>query len=235
MSLINSFISGIAYAVLAKVQPVVGLYTSLFPPLLYMLFGTSMHNSIGSFAVVSLMAGKSVTKVCGDSDALNDTSIANFDDCALTTASTLAFCVGLIHLLMAVLRLEIIVTYFSDQLVSGFSTAASCHVFVTQLPEFFGMKGIPNPTGLGYLFRKIYGIVTNFDKANWVTTVIGFSSIAFLVIGKDILNPFLVKKFKLPASIPYELILVILGTVAGAVFDLKPKHGVSIVESIPTG
>ena len=200
-----------------------------------MLFGTSMHNSIGSFAVVSLMAGKSVTKVCGEEDSFNETSTTSFDDCALTTASTLAFCVGLIHLLMAVLRLEIVVTYFSDQLVAGFSTAASCHVFVTQLPGFFGMKGIPDPSGPGFLFRKLYGIFSNFDKANWVTTVVGFSSIAFLVIGKDVLNPFFVKKFKLPVAIPFELILVIAGTIIGAVFHLNPNHGVKIVQTIPTG
>ncbi|KAE9547897.1 hypothetical protein FO519_008889 [Halicephalobus sp. NKZ332] len=226
---------GIAYALLSNVQPVVGLYTSLFPPLLYMLFGTSMHNSIGSFAVVALMSGKSVTRICGEKDSFNGTSSESFDECALSIASTLAFCVGLIHLLMAVLRLEIIVTYFSDQLVAGFSTAASCHVFVTQLPALFGMKGIPDPTGIGYLFRKIYGIVTNFDKANWVTTVVGIAAIAFLVIGKDFLNPFLMKKFKLPLPIPFELFLVIIGTVVGAVFNLNPNHGVKIVQKIPTG
>uniref|UniRef100_A0AC35GD37 SLC26A/SulP transporter domain-containing protein n=1 Tax=Panagrolaimus sp. PS1159 TaxID=55785 RepID=A0AC35GD37_9BILA len=93
---------GIAYALLANVKPVVGLYTSFFPPLFYMIFGTSRHNSIGSFAVVSLMSGLAVTKSCGEPAAPFNGSIGedpvNYDACALGTASTLAFCVGLIHL-----------------------------------------------------------------------------------------------------------------------------------------
>uniref|UniRef100_A0AC34QAJ8 SLC26A/SulP transporter domain-containing protein n=1 Tax=Panagrolaimus sp. JU765 TaxID=591449 RepID=A0AC34QAJ8_9BILA len=231
----------IAYALLAKVPPVVGLYTSLFPALFYMLFGTSMHNSIGSFAVVSLMAGKSVTKLCpeplidGDNGTLEDGLQDKFEDCALTVASTLAFCVGLIHLLMALLRLEIVVTYFSDQLVAGFTTAASCHVFVTQLPALFGMKGIANPSGVGYLFRKLYSICKHLDRTNWMTTIVGFSSIAFLVIGKDYVNPVLQKKLRLPVPIPFELILVILATVISTLCKLNFHHHVEIVEEIPTG
>uniref|UniRef100_A0AC34RGV3 STAS domain-containing protein n=1 Tax=Panagrolaimus sp. JU765 TaxID=591449 RepID=A0AC34RGV3_9BILA len=232
---------GIAYALLAKVQPVVGLYTSFFPALLYMVFGTSMHNSIGSFAVVALMAGKSVTDTCGANPVLESTNATTFqqaedyDHCAIRTASTLAFCVGLVHLLMGILRLEIVVTYFSDQLVSGFTTAASCHVFVTQLPGFFGIRGIPDHSGFGYLFKKLFYIITNIQNGNLATTLLGIFSILFLVVGKDVLNPNLKKKFKLPVPIPFELLLVVIATAFSKVVDLKQSFNVKIVEKIPTG
>lgn len=53
---------------------------------------------------------------------------------------------------MGLVRLEIITTYFSDQLISGFTTAASCHVFASQLKDLFGIKELPRRSGFGYLF-----------------------------------------------------------------------------------
>ena len=54
---------GVAYAMLAKVDAVSGLYVSFFPSLIYMLLGTSKHNSIGSFAIVGLMTGLAVDRL----------------------------------------------------------------------------------------------------------------------------------------------------------------------------
>uniref|UniRef100_A0AC34Q3B6 STAS domain-containing protein n=1 Tax=Panagrolaimus sp. JU765 TaxID=591449 RepID=A0AC34Q3B6_9BILA len=231
---------GIAYALLAQVPPVVGLYVSLFPPLLYMLFGTSKHNSIGSFAVVSLMAGKSVLKICGNEPGhdLSENSTMTqqeYEHCTIATASALAFVIGIIHIIMGFLRLEIIVTYLSDQLVSGFTTAASTHVLITQLPSFFGMLGIPRPSGFGYLAKKLYYVVTSFHKANYMSTILGFCAMIFMIIGKDYLNPVIQKKLKLPAPFPFELLLVILSTAVSAIFKLHERFNIPIVNNIPTG
>lgn len=52
---------------------------------------------------------------------------------------------------MAVLRFDFLTTYLSDQVVAGFTTAASLHVLVSQLKNFFGLRHMPKRTGTGYL------------------------------------------------------------------------------------
>lgn len=117
---------------------VVGLYTSFLPPLFYMIFGTSRHNSIGSFAVVSLMvimpisinsfrnffqSGMAVNQFLSEynqefgneEDGEINLTESNGNLEPLMVSSTLAFCVGLVQILMGILRLELITTYFSDQ------------------------------------------------------------------------------------------------------------------------
>uniref|UniRef100_A0AC35TXK4 Sulfate_transp domain-containing protein n=1 Tax=Rhabditophanes sp. KR3021 TaxID=114890 RepID=A0AC35TXK4_9BILA len=87
---------GIACASLACVSPIYGLYTSFFAPFFYMFFGTSKHANLGSFAVVALMAGSVVELY--KSDILSPIQIT----------STLSLCIGIIHLLMAIFRLQFI-------------------------------------------------------------------------------------------------------------------------------
>ncbi|CAD5230441.1 unnamed protein product [Bursaphelenchus okinawaensis] len=232
---------GIAYAVLAGLDPVVGLYISFFPPLFYMFFGTSRHNSVGAFAVVALMSRVAVNEYSTLNPLAhqNGTLVEDTDRVFYTPAqvgSTLAFTVGLVHLTMAVLRLEFICTYFSDAVVSGFSTGAATHVFITQLNAFFGLKGLPERNGAGNLIWKLNDIVHALPvKINYITTIVSIGAVLFLVIGKNYINPYVTRRFKLPVPIPFELLLIIFITLTSLALNLNQTYKVAIVGSLPQG
>ncbi|MFH4976365.1 hypothetical protein AB6A40_003074 [Gnathostoma spinigerum] len=150
-------------------------------------------------------------------------------------AATLTFLIGIIQVIMGVLRLDFVATYFSDQVVAGFSTGASCHVFVSQLKHILAIKGLPQRTGYGQLLLKLYDMFSHITHANIATIVISIIAMAFLIVGKDFVQPFLKKRFNLPIPIPFELILVILSTIISYFANFYVVFHVPIVKDIPTG
>lgn len=133
---------GIAYGLLAGLDPVHGLYVSFFPVIIYAFLGTSRHISIGSFAIASIMLNNAAAKL----GAVNDDSSlvnGNFTNWPPTTLEALtAICVtsGLLQILMGLLHLGIISLILSDHLVSGFSTGVAFHVATSQLSNLFGFS-----------------------------------------------------------------------------------------------
>nr|CAD2169523.1 unnamed protein product [Meloidogyne enterolobii] len=231
---------GIAYAQLAGVDAVVGLYTSFFPPLIYMFFGTSRHNSIGSFAVVALMSNVAMNRLFDAREELsnnfNNASDSNPSPLSpIIVSSTLACCIGLVTLAMGILRLDMISTYFSDQVVAGFTTGASVHVFAAQLKFIFGLSGLPARSGAGNLIMKFYDICKRIPQIHIPTFTVSVISIILLCIGKEFLNPLLKKNFKLNVPIPFELFLMVLGTFLSFLFHGHSKYGLEIVDHIPAG
>jgi len=91
---------------------------------------------------------------------------------------------------MGLLHLELVTTYLSDQLVAGFTTAASVHVLIAQLKDLFGIAGpLPSRSGAGLLFRRLYDILIRVPSANPATLCLSSTAILFLVVGKDWLSP----------------------------------------------
>ena len=150
-----------AYGLLAALPSVNGMYSSLFPGLIYWIFGTSHHVSIGAYAVVSMMVGATVTKMqakyappIGFNQTLNEMNMlnnltfvdtTNFISSDHNTAITLiaasqCFWVGLIHFLMGILQLGFLTTYFSEPLVKGFTAASAFMVCTSQLKSIFGLS-----------------------------------------------------------------------------------------------
>uniref|UniRef100_A0A0N5C3G7 STAS domain-containing protein n=1 Tax=Strongyloides papillosus TaxID=174720 RepID=A0A0N5C3G7_STREA len=213
---------GIAYAKLAGVPAVYGLYTSLLAPLFYMIFGTSQHNSLGSFAVVALMAGSVVDLY--DPDILSPIKVA----------TTLTFTIGIVQFVMATFRLQFIATYFSDQVISGYTTGASFYVLVSQVKDILGLRGMPRRHGMGGFLLQCSDILSKNKETHLPTLYISIASTIFLLIGKDVISPLFKKKFS-KITLPFELILMIIATILSNVFQFREKYGVRVVSDIPVG
>uniref|UniRef100_A0A8C2F256 Solute carrier family 26 member 6 n=1 Tax=Cyprinus carpio TaxID=7962 RepID=A0A8C2F256_CYPCA len=139
---------GMAYALLAAVPPVFGLYSSFYPILIYFIFGTSKHISVGTYAVMSVMIGSVTERLAPDSDFMipgNDTNSTTLDIIGrdaerVKIAATVTFLSGIFQLLLGLVRFGFVVTYLSEPLVRAYTTAAAIHVIVSQLKYSFGIS-----------------------------------------------------------------------------------------------
>ncbi|KAE9551632.1 hypothetical protein FO519_005160 [Halicephalobus sp. NKZ332] len=244
---------GMAYATLAGVEPVYGLYSSFFAATIYLFFGTSRHISVGTFAVASMMVGAVRFKLIPeqvdsvraeislDHNFLNISDIEypeeisetfNQDYGVMTLMSTLTLGVGIIQLLMGIFRLSFLTTYISDQLISGYTTATALHVLVSQLNKILGLK-LPRYSGNGTIFLMLRDMFLNIHNTNLMTLGISVFGLILLYVGKEYINPMVKKRIVIP--IPFDLILIVIGIAFSSTFEIKKDYNVKIVNNIPRG
>uniref|UniRef100_A0A672L333 SLC26A/SulP transporter domain-containing protein n=1 Tax=Sinocyclocheilus grahami TaxID=75366 RepID=A0A672L333_SINGR len=205
---------GLAYAMLAAVPPVFGLYSSFYPVLLYTFFGTSKHISIGTFAVISLMIGGVAVREAPDSMfAVNGTNASQIVD--------FEFVLGL-------LRFGFLAIYLTEPLVRGFTTAAAVHVSVSQIKYLLGV----HTARFNGPLSSLDAVFRNIASTNVVTLIIGLVCTVFLYFIKDLNERF---KKKLPIPIPGEIIVVIVSTGISYGMVMSENYGVEVVGKIPTG
>ncbi|KAM3618162.1 uncharacterized protein V6R79_016556 [Siganus canaliculatus] len=230
---------GMAYALLAAVPPVYGLYSSFYPVLIYFIFGTSKHISVGTYAVTSVMIGGVTERLAPDSDFmmfddLTNTSTVNYtlrDAERVRVAAAVTLVSGLFQLLLGLVQFGFVVTYLSEPLVRGYTTGAAIHVVVSQLKYTFGL----NPgrySGPCSMIFTVLDICSLLPQTNIGTLVVSIVAIVCLILAKE-LNAYLSKK--LPVPLPVELIAIIIATVISWQVDLYGKFGVDVVGDIPSG
>lgn len=230
---------GMAYALLSSVPPVFGLYSSFYPVLIYFIFGTSKHISIGTYAVMSVMIGGVTERLAPDSDFMMWDNVTNSsivdtvsrDEERVKVAMTVTFLSGLFQILLGLVQFGFVVTYLSDPLVRGYTTGAAMHVIVSQLKYTFGISPLrySGPLSLIYTVLEICYLI---PQTNIGTLVVSIVSIVCLVLAKE-LNAFLSKK--IPVPIPVELLAIIIATVISWQVNLEEKYGVDVVGDIPSG
>ncbi|XP_013884866.1 prestin [Austrofundulus limnaeus] len=232
---------GLAYALLAAVPPVYGLYSSFYPVLLYTFFGTSRHVSMGTFAVISLMIGgvavrefPEPTKSLLFQDSANASNVSmacNLDDKRVQVAAVLTTLVGIIQIVFGLLRFGFVSIYLTEPLVRGFTTAAALHVVISQLKYLLGVKTERFSGPLSAIYSLI-AVFSQITSTNITCLLLGLACLVFLY-GIKVLN----ERFKkrLPVPIPGEIIVVIVSTGVSFGLSMKDNYKVEIVGSIPTG
>ncbi len=118
---------GMAYALVAGLPPVAGLYASILPALAYSLFGSSMVQSVGPMAITSLMTATSLASLAPAGSALY-----------AAMAAQMALIAGVVLLLCGILRLGFLSSFLSRPVMSGFTTGAAIIIAGSQLKTLLG-------------------------------------------------------------------------------------------------
>ncbi|XP_077492406.1 prestin-like [Amblyomma americanum] len=203
------------YSLLAGVSPIYGLYTSLFPMLMYAVFGTSRHASIGAFAVVSIMTGNLVEE-------------NKHEYTAAEVATTLSFLVGLYQLLFGLLRLGSLSVFLSEQLVSGFTAGVSVHIGSSQLPGLFGID-VTVYSGPFHLIKGYIEFFHRIAETHLPTLALSVTSFVIMLLIKIFVDPLILKKVGIP--FPIEMVVVIFGTLLSHHLNLE-GYNMSVIDHI---
>ncbi|MFT4666338.1 MAG: SulP family sulfate permease [Polaribacter sp.] len=199
---------GMAYAMLAGLPPIYGLYAAILPLIIYAIFGTSRQLAVGPVAMVSLLIAAGVGKMA-------ETGSDDF----IQLAILLALMVGVIQLLMGLFRLGFLVNFLSHPVVSGFTSAAALIIAFSQLKHLLGIN-IPRSS---QIFDTISNSFQNIEQTNIYTLGIGLAAILLILISK-----------KLKSRIPGSLLVVVVGILAVWGTGVYTE-GVKIVGSVPEG
>lgn len=250
----------IAYSLLAGQDPIYGLYTSFFASIIYFLFGTSRHISVGIFGVLCLMIGEVVNREVENagydlepsalSSFLSETSsylnnstlgllttnqttqmLCDKSCYAITVGATVTFIAGIYQVAMGFFQVGFVSVYLSDSLLSGFVTGASFTILTSQAKYLLGLD-IPRSSGVGSLVTTWINIFKNIHKTNVCDLITSFLCFLVLIPTKELNEHF---KSKLKAPIPTELFVVVAATLASHFGKLNEKYGSSVSGHIPTG
>ena len=205
---------GMAYALLATLNPINGLYVSFFPVIIYAIFGSSRHLVITAVAIISLLTGECINRMAKEFEmstlTINGTLVSNSTDLddkfRLGIAGTLTLLVGLFQIFFAIFGLGNLTSFFSDTFISGYTCGSAVHVIVSQIKDLFGMKNVAKYEGNFKIPKTIYDLATRLPSSNYVTVICSFICILFLTFSKEFANPLIKKCIKI--EFPSELLLV---------------------------
>ncbi|UTY60014.1 SulP family inorganic anion transporter [Massilia sp. erpn] len=198
---------GMAYALVAGLPPVAGIYASILPPVVYALFGSSMTQSVGPMAIVSLMTAAAIAPLAAAGSALY-----------AVLAAQLALVAGAVLILCGLLRLGFLANFFSRPVMSGFTVGSAIVIAMGQVhpllgadfPHFHGPSAVMGLASLLFLMLA----------RRWGAALLRACGMRASMADT--------------ASKLAPMLLVIVSIVLVALFDLR-AHGIATTGSVPAG
>ncbi|MBY5927687.1 sulfate permease [Halomonas sp. DP8Y7-3] len=213
----------LAYAILAGLPAVVGLYASLLPAVAYAVLGTSRSLAVGPVAIIALMTGAALSNV-----ATQGTSAY------IEAALVLALLSGLMLTLMGFLRLGFFANFLSHPVIGGFLSASGLLIAISQLSHLLGIDA-GGYTALALITHQ----VQQLDHINWPTLAVGASTLLSLWLMRGY-GVAALTALRLPEGLARLLVkagpvvAVVVTTLLSWQLDLA-RYGVATVGQIPAG
>jgi sulfate permease, SulP family len=197
----------IAYATLARLPPVTGLYCYLVAGIVYALFGTSRQLAVGPTSALAIVIASSVVALGGDDPSRG-----------IVLASTIALMVGMVCIVGRFVGLANAAYFISDPVLIGFKSGAALYIASTQLPKLFGLEGVT-----GNFFERAAHVAASLPEAHVPSLLFGLAAIVLFIVFE-----------RLFPGRPTTLIVVVAAVAVMSVFGLS-ETGIKIVGDLPSG
>lgn len=212
---------GMAYAMLAGLPPVMGLYASVLPMIIYAFFGSSPTLSIGPVAIISMMTFATLNPLFEVGSPVY-----------IQAACLLALMVGVISLLLGMLRFGVLIQLISHPVIKSFIIASALLIALGQLKFLFNV-----PLQANNIPEFVLSVFEYIGLMHWESLIFGIASILFLVFMPKFFNLEAVKQ-RLGASgfiiKSLPLVLVVVSIALVYFFNLQ-QVGIKTVGEIPSG
>jgi high affinity sulfate transporter 1 len=196
-----------AYATLAEMPPISGLYCYLVAGIAYALFGTSRQLAVGPTSALAVVVAASVVTL-GGGDPARVTALAG----------AIALLMGFMSIAGRYIGLANVANFISDTVLFGFKSGAALYIASTQLPKLFGIEGVR-----GNFFERVFSVIVSLSHTHVPSLLLGVAVIAL----------FLWLERKFPGR-PTTLIVVIAAILATTLFHLA-NVGIKVVGELPSG
>jgi len=200
---------GMAYAQLAGLPPVTGLYTTIGCLVGYAVFGPSRVLVLGPDSSISPMIFAALAPLLVASDSPSK---------AIELAGMLALVVGMIEIVLGLARLGFVADLLSSEVQVGYMNGLAITIIVSQLPKLFGFS-----TDADGFFEELGAFFTHLDDTVARALIVGLAVLAVLLLLPRVTR-----------RVPAVLVAVAGATIVSAALDLSAK-GVATVGSLPKG